>query len=100
MIMLFLVGIVEMLVVTAWTKSVTKAQVVTSGLITVVNIFIWYYVLETIVNDIQNFTLILAYAFGCALGTMIGTYSLSRKRSMRTMIRRAAQVLRIKGAAY
>ncbi|MBI2039430.1 MAG: hypothetical protein HYT22_04135 [Candidatus Niyogibacteria bacterium] len=98
--MLFLIGILEMLVVTAWTKSVTKAQVVTSGLITVVNIFIWYYVLETIVNDIQNFTLILAYALGCALGTMIGTYYLGRRRTMRAMIRRVAQALRIKVAAY
>ena len=98
--MLFLIGIVEMLIVTAWTKSVTSRQIAASGLITVVNIFIWYYVLETIINDIQNFSLILVYALGCALGTMIGTYCLGRKRTMKAMIRRVAQALRIKVTAY
>lgn len=69
-----MVGIIEMLIVTAWTETVTKARVLASGAITTVNILIWYYVLEKIVNNIEDFSLVLVYALGCAIGTMIGTY--------------------------
>jgi len=71
---LFFVGIVEMLIVTAWTKAVTATRVLTSGAITMVNVLIWYYVLETIVNDISNWMLVVLYATGCALGTMGATF--------------------------
>lgn len=63
-----------MLILTAWTKCVTKTRVLASGGITVINIMIWYYVLEKIVQDLGNFQLVIIYAFGCALGTMLGTY--------------------------
>lgn len=70
---LFFVGIIEMLIVTAWTNAVTSTKVFASGAITIVNILIWYYVLETIVNDITNWQLIALYALGCAVGTMAAT---------------------------
>jgi len=73
MMLLFFIGIVEMLIATLWTALVTKSKALASGAVTFVNIFIWYYVLETIVNDLNNFKLIVAYAFGCALGTIIAT---------------------------
>jgi uncharacterized protein YebE (UPF0316 family) len=75
---IFLVGILEMVIVTVWTKVVTRTQVLASGLVTVVNILIWYYVLETVLNNIDRFSVILEYAFGCAIGAMIGTYYFSR----------------------
>ena len=78
MVMLFIVGIVEMLIVTAWTETVTKARVLESGMVTIINIFIWYYVLEKIVNNIEDFSLVFVYALGCALGTMLGTFYISR----------------------
>jgi hypothetical protein len=71
MALLFIIGVVEMVIVTFWTKLVAETRVLASGLITLVNIFIWYYVLETIVNDISNWRLIVLYALGCALGTML-----------------------------
>lgn len=77
--MIFLVGIMEMIIVTVWTKTVTKTQVLASGLITVVNTLIWYYVLETIIRDINNFSVVMEYALGCAVGTMIGTYCFGQR---------------------
>ena len=76
---LFLVGILEMIIMTIWTKVVTKTQVLASGFITVVNVMIWYYVLGTIVSNLDSFVLVIEYALGCAFGTMIGTYYFGRK---------------------
>jgi len=73
MMLLFFIGIVEMLIATLWTALVTKSKALASGAVTFVNIFIWYYVLETIVNDLNNLKLVVAYAFGCAFGTIIAT---------------------------
>ena len=77
--MIFFVGIIEMIIVTAWTKTVTKTKVLASGVITVINILIWYYVLDKIVNNLENIWIVLSYAFGCAVGTMISTYYLGYK---------------------
>jgi len=72
--MLFLIGIVEMIVVTAWTTVVSDAKVLKSGIITSINVLIWYYILTIFVNDINNWQLILLYAAGCSVGTMLTTY--------------------------
>lgn len=71
MISLFFVGIVEMIIVTLWTKAVTESKILASGVITMINIFIWYYVLETIVGDINNWRLIFVYALGCSIGVVL-----------------------------
>ncbi len=75
---LFLIGVVEMLVVTAWTKLVTKTQVLASGGVTMVNVLIWYYVLQQIVSDIDNWQIAFVYAAGCAVGTVISVYIFQR----------------------
>ncbi|MDD5032679.1 MAG: DUF5698 domain-containing protein [Candidatus Pacebacteria bacterium] len=74
MFFLFFVGIIEMLIVTAWTKVVTRTKVMASGAITMVNVLIWYYVLQRFVDDIDNWLIAVVYAFGCAVGTVLGTY--------------------------
>ncbi len=76
---LFFVGILEMIIVTTWTKVVTKTKILASGLVTIINVLIWYYVLETIVNDISNWSLVILYAFGCAFGTMFTTFYYSKR---------------------
>lgn len=73
-LILFFVGFVEMIIAAAWTKTVAETKVYASGLVTVVNILIWYYVLSMIVDNINNWTIAVVYAIGCALGTMIVTY--------------------------
>lgn len=70
---LFLLGFVEMIIISAWTKLVSEAKVFASGAVTVVNILIWYYVLRTVIDDIANWRLIIGYTLGCALGTMATT---------------------------
>lgn len=69
--LLFFIGIIEMLIVALWTKWVVETKILASGAISMVNILIWYYVLQSVVNDIQNFTIVLLYASGCAIGTML-----------------------------
>lgn len=69
----FVIGVVEMFIVTAWTKIVAGNQVMMSGIVTFVNVLIWFYVLEAIISNINNLPLVFLYAFGCALGTMVGT---------------------------
>lgn len=70
---LFFIGIIEMVIISVWTRMVSETKVMASGLVTVVNIFIWYYVLQTVTDDIKNLGLVALYASGCAIGTMITT---------------------------
>ncbi|MFA6132354.1 MAG: DUF5698 domain-containing protein [Patescibacteria group bacterium] len=70
---LFFIGIAEMIIVSIWTHMVSETRVVASGIVTIVNIFIWYYVLQTVVEDIQNIGYVALYAVGCAIGTMLTT---------------------------
>ena len=93
---LFLIGFLEMIIATAWTRVVTKAQIMASGLITLVNIFIWYYVLQRIIQDISNTRLILIYALGCALGTMFCTayfQFFDKKRRRKAKVLQAQAIL-------
>ena len=71
---LFFIGIVEMLIVTFWTKAVTETKVLASGAITMINVLIWYYVLQKIVDDISNWQIAALYALGCSVGTALSTY--------------------------
>lgn len=68
---LFIIGVIEMIIVTTWTKLVTKTQVLASGAVTMVNVLIWYYVLQRIIGDISNWHVAFTYALGCSVGTVI-----------------------------
>ncbi len=83
---LFFVGVVEMIIVTLWTKMVVETRVVASGAVTMVNILIWYYVLQKIVDDIDNWQLVFLYAFGCAVGTVISTYYFHMDEKSKTQL--------------
>ena len=69
--LLFFIGIIEMLIVALWTKWVVEAKILASGAMSMINTLIWYYVLQSIVGDIQNIYIVLLYASGCAIGTML-----------------------------
>jgi len=69
---LFLIGIIEMAISASWTRYVSKARVASTGMITGVNIFIWYYVIEQVVNHIDSWVAMIPYAGGCAIGAMLG----------------------------
>lgn len=73
MLLLFVIGIIEMIIATVWTRVAVSSRVVASGLVTFINILLWYYVLTVIVEDISNTSLAITYAAGCAVGTMLVT---------------------------
>lgn len=56
-----------------WTRFVSESKIMASGLTSVVNIFIWYYVLQSVIDHIEDINLVALYAAGCAVGTMITT---------------------------
>ncbi|MEI6528294.1 MAG: DUF5698 domain-containing protein [bacterium] len=72
--LLFILGVVEMFVVAYWTKTVAESRTYMSGLVTVVNVLIWFYVLRIFVDDLDNWYLVVSYALGCAVGTMLSSY--------------------------
>jgi uncharacterized membrane protein len=85
MFVLFFVGVLEMIIATAWTKTVTDKMIIGSGVITMINILIWYYVLQQIVDNIQNWGVVVLYALGCSLGTVICTaYYRYKDRKVKT----------------
>lgn len=77
--LLFFVGIVEMIIITAWTKAVSDTKIIASGIITVINIIIWYYVLRIFVENIENLYVLGVYIIGCAIGTMVTTWYYQRR---------------------
>jgi len=89
---LFFIGVLEMIIATLWTKMVVETRVLASGMVTMVNILIWYYVLQRIVDDINNWQLVLLYAFGCAVGTVISTYYFQRSEQAQAQIQAEASV--------
>ncbi len=76
--MLFIIGLVEMVIATVWTRFVSQGKMFASSFITFVNILIWYYVLREIIADLSDWSIIVLYAAGCATGTLIGMFVFQR----------------------
>lgn len=89
--LIFTLGLIEMFVISYWTKMVVESRVYISGVITIVNVFIWYYVLQTFVVDISNLYLVLSYSLGCATGTMISGFITNHSKSRKS--KKVRQVL-------
>jgi len=84
---LFFVGVIEMIISALWTKSVSKANVALTGAITSVNIFIWYYVIRTVIGNLDNWFAIIPYTAGCAIGAMLGAVDQEKvKKRIRKML--------------
>lgn len=82
--MLFFIGLVEMIIATIWTRFVSQGKMLASAFVTFVNILIWYYVLREIISDLSDWTIIVLYAAGCALGTYIGMRLFDREEKTET----------------
>jgi hypothetical protein len=78
--MLFFIGLGEMIIATIWTRFVSQGKMVASASVTFVNILIWYYVLQEIISDMSDWTVIVLYAAGCACGTMTAMFLFDRER--------------------
>lgn len=79
--LIFTLGVVEMFIIAYWTKTVVESRIYISGLVTIVNVLIWYYVLQTFVDNISNWYLVLSYALGCAVGTMLSGLLSNREKA-------------------
>jgi ABC-type iron transport system FetAB permease component len=82
--LIFTLGVVEMFVIAYWTKTVVESRVYVSGVITIVNVLIWYYVLQTFVDDINNWYLVLSYSLGCAVGTMLSGFVSNKEKARKS----------------
>jgi hypothetical protein len=61
-----LLFLIEMVIITAWTKAVSDTKVVASGVITFINVMIWSYVVQTIAQDVSNsYRQSIVYSLGC-----------------------------------
>ena len=87
---LFFIGVVEMLIVAIWTKMVSENQIMAGGVVTIINILIWYYVLSTFIKDINNWQLVLLYAMGCAIGTMLCSLYFKWRNAVKRSARESA----------
>lgn len=70
-IMFFAIGVVEMFIVALWTKFVSGSQVIASGIVTFVNTVLYLYVLEALLSNVHDAPVIILYAVGSAIGTML-----------------------------
>jgi uncharacterized protein YebE (UPF0316 family) len=86
---LFLVGAIEMMVAAAWTQSVSKSKIVASGIVTAVNVLIWFFVLKTVMECIDSWVVVVSYTLGCSIGTMLmsSLKFLPKKKIMNTICR-------------
>ncbi|MBN1585206.1 hypothetical protein JW899_02445 [Candidatus Uhrbacteria bacterium] len=87
---LFFVGVIEMAIVAAWTRYVSEAKIIATGIVSSINIFIWFYVLQQVVDHIDNWVTIIPYAAGCAVGSMIGACD---RKSVRRTVKKVRKLL-------
>jgi uncharacterized protein YebE (UPF0316 family) len=81
---IFTLGVIEMFVIAYWTKTVVESRIYVSGLITIVNVLIWYYVLQTFVDNLNNWYLVMSYALGCAVGTMLSSFVSNQEKARKS----------------
>lgn len=67
-IILMAVGIVEEFINLLYYSMCYKQYKYATGIFSIIRVFIWYYVLRTIVTNIDNLWLILFYALGGSCG--------------------------------
>jgi uncharacterized protein YebE (UPF0316 family) len=72
--LIFLIGMAEMVLSTLWAKYVQDKSVVGSTAVTMIHVFVWYYVLRTFIDQIENIGIVVAYALGCGVGNMLAIY--------------------------
>lgn len=70
MLILF-IGMAEMVFSTLWAKYVQETRVYASTMVTVAHVFVWYYILRTVVDQINNIGIVVMYAAGCGIGNFL-----------------------------
>ena len=74
MLLIFLIGMAEMVLATLWAKYVQDKSVIGSTAVTILHVFVWYFVLRTVIDQIDNIGIVVAYALGCGIGNIAAHY--------------------------
>jgi len=69
--LIFVIGLVENFVSTWQLKVISKDYHITAGLLDILNVLIWYFILRLMVENINNVNLAVMYAIGSGLGTYL-----------------------------
>ncbi|MFX0084221.1 MAG: DUF5698 domain-containing protein [Candidatus Hodarchaeota archaeon] len=72
MIKLFFTGLIEIFLGAIDFKLTQRDRKILSSMTTIIGVFIWYFVVRTIVSDLANIPLVVSYALGCGLGCYLG----------------------------
>jgi uncharacterized protein YebE (UPF0316 family) len=73
-LILFLVGIIEAFGTTLNSKFRQRSHKSLSFISAIVNVFVWAYIINQVVENINNFWLIFSYAVAYASGDVLGLY--------------------------
>ena len=65
---LFVVGIIEFFLGVVDFKLTQRSKMLLSALCTVAGIYIWYFIIRTVIDNIDNLLLITSYALGSGAG--------------------------------
>ena len=69
--LIFFIGMAEAVLSTLWAKSIQETRMYWSPVITMMNVLIWYYVLRTVLEQVNDVSVVLMYALGCGLGNFL-----------------------------
>jgi uncharacterized protein YebE (UPF0316 family) len=69
--LIFCIGMAEMVFSTLWAKYVQETRVYASTMITVAHVFVWYYVLRTVIEQVNDISVVVMYAAGCGMGNLL-----------------------------
>ena len=70
-ILIFIAGFFEFVIRVIDYKAIQRSKCFYSAIITFINIWVWYYIIASVVENLNNFWLIFVYAIGCALGNYV-----------------------------
>lgn len=70
-VLVFIAGFAEFVIRVVDYKAIQRSMCIYSSVITFINIWVWYYIIDSIVKNLGDIWLIFIYALGCAIGNYI-----------------------------
>jgi len=71
-ILLFIIGIIELFLGIIDFKLTQKNKIILSSISTFIGVLLWYAVIRTIVEFVDNIYIAIMYALGCSIGCYLG----------------------------
>lgn len=70
-VLLFVAGFAEFVIKVVDYKAMQRSKCLYSSIITIISIYVWFYIIASLVNDLSNLKLLFTYAMGCAIGNYV-----------------------------